>query len=48
MSSSCEICGEPAVGQAYNPKWDEWQYLCPTCRDWENPDKWEDFKDDED
>uniref|UniRef100_A0A6H1ZZU9 Uncharacterized protein n=1 Tax=viral metagenome TaxID=1070528 RepID=A0A6H1ZZU9_9ZZZZ len=30
------------------PEGDEWQYLCPTRRDWENPDKWEDFKDDED
>uniref|UniRef100_A0A6H2A428 Uncharacterized protein n=1 Tax=viral metagenome TaxID=1070528 RepID=A0A6H2A428_9ZZZZ len=44
----CEICGERAAGQAYNLKWDEWQYLCPTCRDRENPNKWEAFKDDED
>jgi len=48
MSSSCEICGERAVVEAYNPKWGEWQSLCADCRDRENPDKWEDFKDDED
>ena len=43
----CYICTKPAIGEAYNLKWQEWQPLCREHYDRENPDKWEAYKEED-
>ena len=29
---TCEVCGKRTNTTTYNPVWDDWDYVCTTCK----------------